>query len=324
MTAQYKDPSLKIFSLNGNQPLAEKIAEVVGTPLGKSAVKQFSDGEIAINVEESIRGDHVYLIQATNRLVNDYYMELLIMIDAMKRASAKTINVVLPYYGYARQDRTAKPHEPITAKLVANMLQEAGATRVLTLDLHTVQVQGFFDIPVDNLFTIPLFAHYYRKKGLTGDDIVVVSPKNSGVQRARSLAEYLDCTLAIVDQVQEDASAGGYVIGDVKNKRCIMVDDILNTGEVFATAATILKEAGAKEVYACASHGLLSPPAKENLDRAPITDICITDSVYTADERHPENLTIITCSELMGEAVKRIHENTPMSPLFRLEEKKYE
>ena len=324
MSKKYQDDTLKIFSLNGNRPLAEKIAKVFGTELGKSVVKQFSDGEIAINIEESIRGDHVYIVQSTNAPVNDYYMELLIMIDAMKRASAKTINVVLPYYGYARQDRTAKPHEPITAKLIANLIEEAGATRVLTLDLHTVQVQGFFDIPVDNLFTMPLFAHYYRELGLTGDDIVVKKKKNSGVQRARSLSEYLDSTLAIVDHADDADLDSGYVIGDVEGKTCIMVDDILNTGATFARAANVLKENGAKDVYACASHGLLSVPAKSILDGAPIKDICITDSVWTKDEFHPENLTIITCSELMGEAVKRIHENTPMSPLFKLEEKAFD
>lgn len=323
MGEQYQDQSLKIFSLNGNEPLAEKIAAVFGTKLGQCAIKQFSDGEISISIEESVRGAHVYLIQATNQPVNDYYMELLIMIDAMKRASAKTINVVLPYYGYARQDRTARPHEPITAKLIANMLQEAGATRILTLDLHTVQVQGFFDIPVDNLFTMPLFAKYYREKKMYGDDFVVVSPKNSGVNRTRSLAEYLNTTLAIVDQEESDEN-GGYVIGDVTGKTCIMVDDILNTGNTFKVAAKLLKEAGAKEVYACASHALLSPPAKENLESAGITNICVTDSCLTDPSRHPNNLTYITCGELMGEAVKRIHENTPMSPLFRLEEKDFD
>ena len=324
MSKKYQDDTLKIFSLNGNRPLAEKIAQVFGTKLGKSVVIQFSDGEISINIEESVRGDHIYIVQSTNQPVNDYYMELLIMIDAMKRASAKTINVVLPYYGYARQDRTAKPHEPITAKLIANLIQEAGATRVLTLDLHTVQVQGFFDIPVDNLFTMPLFAHYYRQLGLVGDDIVVVSPKNSGVQRARSLSEYLNSTLAIVDHSDDADENSGYVIGDVAGKTCIMVDDILNTGATLAQASNVLKENGAKDVYACASHGLLSFPAKQILDDAPIKDICITDSVYTKAERHPENLTIVTCSELLGEAVKRIHENTPMSPLFRLEEKSFD
>ncbi|MBO0423444.1 ribose-phosphate pyrophosphokinase [Enterococcus plantarum] len=321
MTQKYKDKTLRIFSLNANRPLAEKIAEVVGTELGKSTVRQFSDGEIQINIEESIRGDHVFLVQSTNLPVNDNLMELLIMIDALKRASAKTINVVLPYYGYARQDRTAKPREPITAKLVANLLEEAGATRVLTLDLHTVQVQGFFDIPVDNLFTMPLFAHNYREQQLTGDDIVVVSPKNSGVQRARSLSEYLDATLAIIDQDEVDGVRSGYVIGEVKGKTCILVDDILNSGSTMATAAKILKENGAKSIYACASHGLLSKGAKERLDASPIEQICVTDSVFISEDRKPDALSIVSCAELMGEAVKRIHENTPMSPLFRLEEK---
>ncbi|MGX7264391.1 ribose-phosphate diphosphokinase [Enterococcus crotali] len=321
MTQKYQDKTLRIFSLNANRPLAEKIAEVVGTELGKSTVRQFSDGEIQINIEESIRGDHVFLVQSTNLPVNDNLMELLIMIDALKRASAKTINVVLPYYGYARQDRTAKPREPITAKLVANLLEEAGATRVLTLDLHTVQVQGFFDIPVDNLFTMPLFAHNYRQQQLTGEEIVVVSPKNSGVQRARSLSEYLDATLAIIDQDEVDGVRSGYVIGEVKGKTCILVDDILNSGSTMATAAKILKENGAKCIYACASHGLLSKGAKEILDASPIEQICVTDSVFISEDRKPGSLNIVSCAELMGEAVKRIHENTPMSPLFRLEEK---
>ena len=250
MTENYQDDTLRIFSLNANRPLAEKIAASVGTELGKSTVRQFSDGEIQINIEESIRGDHVYIIQATNAPVNDHLMELLILIDALKRASAKTINVILPYYGYARQDRTAKPREPITAKLVANMLVEAGATRLLTLDLHTVQVQGFFDIPVDNLFTMPLFAHYYRQQALVGEEIVIVSPKNSGVQRARSLSEYLDATLAIVDHEEIDGvRQEGYVIGNVAGKKCILVDDILNTGQTLATAAEVLMKNGAQEVY---------------------------------------------------------------------------
>ncbi|MDN6504430.1 MAG: ribose-phosphate diphosphokinase, partial [Tetragenococcus halophilus] len=240
MVAKNEDESLKIFSLNGNIPLAKKVARVFGTELGKCSIKSFSDGEISISIEESVRGVDTFIIQATNRPVNDYYMELLIMIDAMKRASAKTINVVLPYYAYARQDRTANPHEPITAKLIANLIVEAGATRVLTLDLHTVQVQGFFDIPVDNLFTMPLFAQYYREKGMTDDDYVVVSPKNSGVQRARSLAEYLGTTIAIVDQGETEADEG-YVIGDVQDKNCILVDDILNTGKTLANAADLLK-----------------------------------------------------------------------------------
>ncbi len=315
MDAKYEDESLKFFSLNGNLPLAKKIAQVFGSKLGKCKIKSFSDGEISINIEESVRGVDTFIIQATNRPVNDYYMELLIMIDAMKRASAKTINVVLPYYAYARQDRTANPHEPITAKLIANLIVEAGATRVLTLDLHTVQVQGFFDIPVDNLFTMPLFAQYYRAQEMVGDDYVVVSPKNSGVQRARSLAEYLDTTIAIVDQGEFEEDEG-YVIGDVRNKNCILVDDILNSGQTLVKASELLKANGAKKVDACASHALLSDNAKERLEQSAIVDICVTDSCLTEESRHPENITYITSAKLLGEAVKRIHENTPMSPLF--------
>jgi len=322
MDAKYEDESLKFFSLNGNLPLAEKIAQVFGSKLGECKIKSFSDGEISINIEESVRGIDTFIIQATNRPVNDYYMELLIMIDAMKRASARTINVVLPYYAYARQDRTANPHEPITAKLIANLIVEAGATRVLTLDLHTVQVQGFFDIPVDNLFTMPLFAQYYREKDMVGDDYVVVSPKNSGVQRARSLAEYLDTTIAIVDQGEFEEDEG-YVIGDVSNKNCILVDDILNSGKTLAKASELLKANGAKEINACASHALLSGDAKETLEQSEIANICVTDSCLTEESRHPDNITYITSAKLLGEAVKRIHENTPMSPLFNKVDKEF-
>ncbi|GLL52219.1 ribose-phosphate diphosphokinase [Tetragenococcus halophilus] len=322
MVAKNEDESLKIFSLNGNIPLAKKVAQVFGTELGECSIKSFSDGEISISIEESVRGVDTFIIQATNRPVNDYYMELLIMIDAMKRASAKTINVVLPYYAYARQDRTANPHEPITAKLIANLIVEAGATRVLTLDLHTVQVQGFFDIPVDNLFTMPLFAQYYREKGMMDDDYVVVSPKYSGVQRARSLAEYLDTTIAIVDQGETEADEG-YVIGDVQGKNCILVDDILNTGKTLANAAELLKANGANKVYACASHALFSDGAKEVLEQSEILDICVTDSCLTEKEQQPQNASYITCSKLLGEGVKRIHENTPMSPLFNKVDKDF-
>lgn len=318
MSQTYKDQTLRIFSLNANRPLAEKIAKEIGSPLGKGSIRQFSDGEIQLNIEESIRGDHVYIIQSTNAPVNDHLMELLIMIDALKRASAKTINVILPYYGYARQDRTAKPREPITAKLVANLLEEAGATRLLTLDLHTVQVQGFFDIPVDNLFTIPLFARYYQRKGLTDDACVVVSPKNSGIQRARSLSNDLNTTLAIVDQEESENASAGYVIGDVAGKTCILVDDIVNSGKTLATAATILIENGAKHVYACASHGILSAGAKERIDASAIEQLCVTDSVFIAEEQKPACLSITSCAHLVAQGLLRLHENKPMSGLFRL------
>ena len=259
MVHQKANPQLKLFSLSSNPEIAEKIAEATGLPLGKVSSRQFSDGEIMINIEESVRGDDIYIIQSTSNPVNDHLWELLIMIDACKRASANSVNVVMPYFGYARQDRIAASREPITAKLIANMLVKAGVNRVLTLDLHAVQVQGFFDIPVDNLFTMPLFAEYYNEKGFTGSDVVVVSPKNSGVKRARSLAEYLDAPIAIIDYAQDDSEREeGYIIGEVEGKTAILVDDILNTGKTFAEAAKILERGGVKDIYAVASHGLFA------------------------------------------------------------------
>lgn len=316
MVHQKANPQLKLFSLSSNPEIAEKIAEATGLPLGKVSSRQFSDGEIMINIEESVRGDDIYIIQSTNKPVNDYLWELLIMIDACKRASANSVNVVMPYFGYARQDRIAASREPITAKLIANMLVKAGVNRILTLDLHAVQVQGFFDIPVDNLFTMPLFAEYYNEKGFTGSDIVVVSPKNSGVKRARGLAEYLDAPIAIIDYAQDDAEREeGYIIGEVEGKTAIIVDDILNTGKTFAEAAKILERAGVKDIYAVASHGLFGGGAAEILNVAPIKEILVTDSVATK-EKVPTNVKYVSASELIANAITRIFERQPLSPLF--------
>ena len=313
--------NMKLFALNSNQEIAQKISEVAGIPLGKLSSRQFSDGEIQINIEESVRGYDIYIIQSTSFPVNNHLMELLIMVDACQRASAHTVNVVLPYFGYARQDRTAAHREPITAKLVANMLVKAGVDRVVTLDLHAVQVQGFFDIPVDNLFTIPLFADHYIKQGLTGSDVVVVSPKNSGVKRARNLAEYLDAPIAIIDYAQDDASRDqGYIIGDVKGKKAILIDDILNTGKTFSEAAKIVQRDGATEIYAVSSHGLFVKGAAELLDQAPIKEILVTDSVATKEQK-PKNVKYITASELIGDALVRIQERKPVSPLFAYHKK---
>lgn len=313
--------NMKLFALNSNQEIAQKISEVAGIPLGKLSSRQFSDGEIQINIEESVRGYDIYIIQSTSFPVNNHLIELLIMVDACQRASAHTVNVVLPYFGYARQDRTAAPREPITAKLVANMLVKAGVDRVVTLDLHAVQVQGFFDIPVDNLFTIPLFADHYIKQGLTGSDVVVVSPKNSGVKRARNLAEYLDAPIAIIDYAQDDASRDqGYIIGDVKGKKAILIDDILNTGKTFSEAAKIVQRDGATEIYAVSSHGLFVKGAAELLDKAPIKEILVTDSVATKEQK-PKNVKYITASELIGDALVRIQERKPVSPLFAYHKK---
>ena len=316
MVQPYADKQIKLFSLTGNQAIAEKISKAAGIPLGKVSSRQFSDGEIQINIEESVRGVDVYIIQSTSYPVNDHLWELLIMVDACVRASANSVTVVMPYFGYARQDRTAAPREPITAKLVANMLVKAGVSRVVTLDLHAVQVQGFFDIPVDNLFTVPLFADYYARKGLIGDDVVIVSPKNSGIKRARSLAESLNTPIAIIDYAQDDADREeGYIIGDVEGKKAILIDDMLNTGRTFSEAAKIVKKNGATEIYAVASHGLFAGNATQLLDAAPIQEILVTDSV-DSKRQLPKNIKFLSASELIADAIIRIHERRPVSPLF--------
>lgn len=309
--------NIKLFSLNSNRDIAEKIAESAGLPLGKLSSRQFSDGEIQINIEESVRGVDVYIIQSTNYPVNNHLWELLIMIDACKRASANTITAVMPYFGYARQDRTAAPREPITAKLVANMLVKAGVDRILTLDLHASQIQGFFDIPVDNLLTEPLFAAHYMKKGLCGNEVVIVSPKNSGIKRARNIAEFLNSPLAIIDYAQDDAErAEGYIIGEVAGKTAILVDDILNTGRTFSQASKIVKEGGATDIYAVASHGLFAGTAAQLLDDSPIKEILVTDSV-ASKEQHPQQIAFLTASDLIADAILRIQDHQPLSPLFK-------
>ncbi|MCO4500431.1 ribose-phosphate pyrophosphokinase [Streptococcus infantarius subsp. infantarius] len=322
MAEHYADKQFKLFSLSSNAEIAQKIADEVGVPLRKVSTRKFSDGEIMINIEETVRGDDIYIIQSTSYPVNDNLWELLIMVDACKRASANTVNVVIPYFGYSRQDRIAASREPITAKLVANMLVKAGVDRLLTLDLHAVQVQGFFDVPVDNLFTVPLFAQYYCDLGLKVEDVVVVSPKNSGIKRARSLAQTLDSPIAIIDYAEDDAHREeGYIIGDVAGKKAILIDDILNTGKTFAEAAKIVERDGATEIYAVASHGLFAGAAAESLDAAPIKEILVTDSVATK-ERLPKNIKYLSASKLIADAIIRIHEKTPLSPLFSYNAKK--
>ena len=319
MGKHYKDPKLKIFSLSSNRPLAEKIAEAVGLELGKISISRFSDGEVKVNVEESIRGAHVYIVQSTSDPVNDNLMELLIMIDALRRASAKTINVVMPYYGYARQERKAQSREPITAKLVANMITIAGADRVLTLDLHAPQIQGFFDIPVDHLIAVPLLADYFLEKGLFGEDVVVVSPDHGGVVRARKLADFLKSPIAIIDKrrPRPNVSEVMNIIGDVAGKKCIIIDDMIDTAGTITLAAAALLDKGADSVYACCTHAVLSGPAVERLDESEIKEVIVTDSIQQPEGRHLDKLQTISVGNLVGEAIKRIHENRSVSPLFQ-------
>jgi len=252
MSNQYLDPTLKIFSLNSNRSLSQEIAKEIGLELGKCSVSQFSDGEIQINIEESIRGCDVYVIQSTSEPVNKNLMELLIMIDALKRASAKTINIVMPYYGYARQDRKARAREPITAKLVANLIETAGATRVITLDLHAPQIQGFFDIPIDHLMGVPILADYFKEKEMDNNDLVIVSPDHGGVTRARRLADRLKAPIAIIDKRRPRPNVAEVmnIVGNVEGKTAILIDDIIDTAGTITLAVNALIESGAKEVYA--------------------------------------------------------------------------
>lgn len=309
---------LKLYSLSSNEPLAEKIANYLGVELGKLAVNRFSDGEIAISIEESIRGDHVFIVQSTSYPTNDNLMEMLIMIDALRRASAKTITAVIPYYGYARQDRKAKPREPITAKLVANLLTQAGADRIVALDLHAAQIQGFFDIPMDHLLGAPLLASWFIDRKLMGEDVVVVSPDHGGATRARKLAEFLEAPIAIVDKrrPKPNVSEVMNIIGEVNGKTAIIIDDMIDTAGTITNAAQAILDRGAKEVYVCATHGVFSPPAIERLEESVIEKVVVTDSIYLPEEKRIDKIELISVSELIGQAIERIYEERSVSPLF--------
>jgi ribose-phosphate pyrophosphokinase len=312
----YLDPDLKVFSLNSNPELSKEIAGHIGIHLGKSSVSTFSDGEIQINIEESIRGCDVYVIQSTCAPVNKHLMELLIMLDALKRASAKTINVVMPYYGYARQDRKARAREPITAKLVANLLETAGATRVITVDLHAPQIQGFFDIPVDQLLGVPILSDYFKKKDL--DDIVVVSPDHGGVTRARKMADRLKAPIAIIDKRRPRPNVAEVmnIIGNIEGKTAIIIDDIIDTAGTITLAANALIENGAKEVYACCTHPVLSGPAVERIDQSNIKELVVTNTIPLSKEKRTEKIVQLSMAPLLGEAIIRVHEQLSVSKLF--------
>lgn len=316
MSNRYGDSSLKIFSLNSNKALAKEIADVVGVDLGKTSVTRFSDGEIQINIEESIRGCDVYIIQSTSAPVNEHLMELLIMIDALKRASAKTINLVIPYYGYARQDRKARAREPITAKLVANLIETAGSTRVITLDLHAPQLQGFFDIPIDHLMGVPILGEYFISKEIS--DVVVVSPDHGGVTRARKLADKLKAPIAIIDKRRPKPNVVEVmnIVGNIEGKTAILIDDIIDTAGTITLAANALVENGAKEVYACCTHPVLSGPAIERIQNSKIKELVVTNSISLPEEKRIDKLVELSVAPLISEAIIRVHEQQSVSLLF--------
>ena len=313
MSKSLKD--LKIFTGNANPVLAQEIADYLGIELGQSSVKTFSDGEINVSVDESVRGCDVFIIQPTCTPVNNSIMELLIMIDAVRRASARRVTAVIPYYGYALQDRKSRGREPITAKLVANLITKAGARRVLAMDLHAGQIQGFFDIPVDHLVGVPILADYYIKKNL--EDVVVVSPDMGGVTRARNLAERIGAPLAIIDKRRPmpNVSEVMNIIGDIKDKNVIMTDDIIDTAGTITNGAQALMDRGAKAVYACCTHPVLSGPAIERLEASPIKELVATNTIPLGDKTCSK-LQVLSVAPLVGEAILRIHQDASVSKLF--------
>ena len=311
--------NIKVFSANANTELAKSIANIVGVPVGNSSVRLFSDGEIGVDINETVRGSDVFLVQSTSYPVNQHIMELLIMIDAFKRASAGRITAVIPYFGYARQDRKAKARDPISAKLVADLLTTAGADRVLTMDLHAPQIQGFFNIPVDHLLGAPILAPYFQEKfkGVE-DEVVVVSPDLGSVTRARKFAEKLDATIAIIDKrrPKPNISEVMNIIGDIKDKRIILVDDMIDTAGTICNGAQALMDRGAKEVYACATHAVLSGSAIEKLENAPIKELVLLDTIELPKDKRIDKITTLTVANVFADAIERIYDDVAISPLF--------
>lgn len=310
---------IKIFACNSNIPVAKQIASCLGLKLGAADVKHFSDGEIAVSINESVRGSDVFIVQSTCAPVNSNLMELLIMIDAMKRASAGRITAVIPYFGYARQDRKAKARDPISAKLCADILTTAGADRVLTMDLHAAQIQGFFNIPLDHLLGVPILSPYFDKKFQNKDDIVVVSPDLGSVTRARNFAARVDAPLAIIDKRRQRANVCEVmnIIGDVKGKKCIIVDDMIDTAGTLCNAAKAIVEiGGAESVSACATHGVLSGPAIERINNSVLDEVVLLDTIPLTEDKQSPKIKMLPVAPVFAEAIERIYTDKPMSTMF--------
>lgn len=314
--AEINRKKFKIFSLSANRNLAEEIAERVGVPLSDCSSTHFADGEVGVNINETVRGHHCFVVQPTHTPVNENLMELLVMIDALKRASAKTINIVMPYYGYSRQDRKAKARQPITAKLVANLIEAAGATRVMTMDLHASQIQGFFDIPIDDFRAMPIIAKYFIDKNL--DDIVVVSPDHGGATRARQLAEHLNAPIAIIDKRRPRPNVAEVMglIGEVDGKHAIIIDDMIDTAGTIQIAADALKERGALSVYAACTHPILSGPAVDRIENSAIKELVTTNTINLPKEKLTPKIVQLSVGELLAEGILHILNDQPVSSLF--------
>lgn len=307
---------IKLFACNSNPELAAEIANKLGVELGKCTVSKFSDGEISVSLGESVRGKDVYIIQSTNDPVNDNLMELLIMTDALRRASAHSVTAVIPYYGYARQDRKAKARDPITSKLVANMIVAAGIDRVMTMDLHADQEQGYFDIPVDHLIGMPLIVDYFMKKNI--EDLVIVSPDHGSVKRARSLAKPFNAPIAIIDKRRPEANKSEImnIVGDVAGKNCIIVDDMIDTAGTICNAAKAVLDLGAKSVKVAATHAVLSGPAIERIKESPIEEMVLLNTIPLPEEKRLDKITVISVGALFAEIIKRVQNNEAVSSYF--------
>ncbi len=307
---------IKLFTLSANPELAQEIADSIGIPLSDCEVDHFADGEINVQINETVRGHHVFIVQPTSTPVNDHLMELLIMCDALKRASAKTINLIIPYYGYSRQDRKTKSRQPISAKLVADLLTAAGATRVIVMDIHAAQIQGFFNIPVDNFMGLPILCNYLLDKQL--ENIVVVSPDHGGAVRAREYAKILNASIAIIDKRRPEPNKAEVmnIIGEVAGKTCIMVDDMVDTAGTMTAGAQALMNAGAKEVYAACTHGVLSGSAIERIQNSCLKEVIITNTIKLPEEKKIDKIKVLSVGSLLGHGILKILSDEPLSGLF--------
>ncbi len=308
---------ITIFALSSNQDLANSIAKIIGTEVGESKVHHFADGEILVEIGESVRGKDVFIVQSTSNPVTENLMEILVLADALKRASAKEITAVIPYFGYARQDRKAKPRQPITSRLVADLLTTAGVDRVVTVDLHARQIQGFFDIPVDEMEALPLICKYFKNKNI--EDLCIVSPDHGGATRARKMSEALDCPIAIIDKRRPKPNVAEVmgIIGDVTGKNCILIDDMIDTGGTIAAGAAVLKEKGAKDVYIACTHGVLSGPAVKRLQDSVAKEVVITDTIAIPEEKKFDKLVEISVAELLAHTIESIENDLPVSDVFQ-------
>lgn len=311
---------VKLFSLSANRELAEEVSKYSGIPLSQIDLSRFADGEIGVDVAETVRGYHVFLIQPTHEPVNENIMELLITIDAMKRASAKTINVIMPYYGYSRQDRKARSRQPISAKLVANLIETAGATRVLAMDLHASQIQGFFDIPIDNFRALPIIVDYFKQKKLK--DIVIVSPDHGGAVRARKMGDVMNCQIAIIDKKRSSPNVSEVMglVGNVKGKTAILIDDMIDTAGSITQAAEAIMDAGAKEVYAACTHPLLSGPAVERIKNSVLKEVVCMNTIKLPEHKRIDKIIQLNVGKILAQGVINIIQDRPLSKLFEYQD----